>query len=554
MSLLLVGLVVCGGQQSIDRVELMPAFPDTTELKDWKEVARDYTELVFDHQASGDLLPLVWRDQRGVNFGFEHWALAAYVGDHRREKDGTQEGINVIAAVRAATLAGLDMRNWNGVDLVTMQMEFYNRANEQQLVLNHPNTATGSSFWYEIFPSILFFTLVDQYPELAEAKHGAHEISMQDIVYTVAERWYEASYELGGRTGLPEYAWRGFDFQRMQAVAGNWEEPDAAAGVAWLSYMAYTVFGDPRFLTTAEWGLDYLVDLKQFRYNPLYEILLPYGAYTAARVNAELGRDYPLETFVSWCFGPAHGRAGWGVLVDEWDGVRVDGLMGSLTDLGGYAFAMNTFALAEGLVPLVRYDPSFARAIGKWMLHAATNARLFYPAFHADDHQSSAFWTGDPQGVIPYEGLRKAWEGNSPYATGDALRLGWAETDFALYGGSHAGVFGGIVASTNVEFILQLDLLATDYFGAPAYPSYLYYNPHPEEKVVQIEVGATPVKLYDAVRSGFLTDAVTGNVQVAVPADTAIVAVHVPAEAAMVHEEGRLVVDGVVVDWNASQE
>ncbi|MBC7222062.1 hypothetical protein H5T56_03655 [Candidatus Bipolaricaulota bacterium] len=473
-------------QLIIPSLEAIPSFPPVFELRDWKEVARQYTSFVFDLFAQGELLPLAWWDRRGVNFGLDHLALPAYVGDRRYGQDGTQEAINVIAAIRSGTLVGLDMSHWQGLNLVTMQKEFFNRANGQNLVLNQPNTASGNSFWYEIYPSILFFILCYQYPELASAKTGPDDLSMLEIMGIVAERWYEAIHVLGGKDGLPDFSWQAFDFAKMQPVFRWWREPDAAAGVAWLLYMAYITFEDPRFLTAAEWALAYLEDLAAKDYNPLYELLLPYGALVAARLNAELGRDYDVWTFVRWCFGVSDARPGWGMISGEWDGQRVDGLIGSLTDQEGYAFAMNTFVWAEPLVPLVRYDPRFARAIGKWLLHAAVNARLFYAPYRPASHQSSAFWAETSRGVIPYEGLRRwgivGWEVVSPYATGDAVRNKWAKTDFALYAGSHAGVFGAIVSQTNVEGILQIDLLATDYFRGLAYPTYLYYNPYPEEK------------------------------------------------------------------------
>ena len=122
------------------------------------------------------------------------------------------------------------------------------------------------------------------------------------------------------------------------------------------------------------------------------------------------------------------------------------------------------------------------------MLNAANSARLFYRDALPDDHQSTAFWKDDG-GVIAYEGLRKEWKGRSPYATGDPIRLGWGPTDLALYGGSYVGFFGGIVSRTNVEMILQLDCLATDFFHDRAYPTYLYYNPYDVAKEVQIDVG-----------------------------------------------------------------
>jgi hypothetical protein len=109
---------------------------------------------------------------------------------------------------------------------------------------------------------------------------------------------------------------------------------------------------------------------------------------------------------VDWCFGISDCRGGWGVVLGNWGGYDVDGLLGSIDNRGGYAFAMNTFTQAGALVPLVRYDTRFARAIGKWMLNLANAARLFYPPELPACHQSCAEWRGDPEGVIAYEGLR----------------------------------------------------------------------------------------------------------------------------------------------------
>ena len=77
--------------------------------------------------------------------------------------------------------------------------------------------------------------------------------------------------------------------------------------------------------------------------------------------------------------------------------------------------------------------------------------------------------------------------GISPFATGDAIRSGWGPTNLALYGASHVGIFGGIIDTTNVEMILQLDALKTDYYHDEAYPTYLYFNPHDEYKDVEID-------------------------------------------------------------------
>ena len=179
-------------------------------------------------------------------------------------------------------------------------------------------------------------------------------------------------------------------------------------------------------------------------------MLLPFGTLTAARLNAELGRDYDVDRLLNWCFGISDCRGGWGVTVGNWGGYDCDGLLGSIDNRGGYAFAMNTFAQAGALVPLARYDPRYARAIGKWMLNLANAARLFYPGALPPGHETSAFWKGDPQHVIAYEGLRHEWLGKSPCATGDPVAMNWGpKTDLGLYGSSYVGMLGAIVRPTN---------------------------------------------------------------------------------------------------------
>src|SRR5512145_918634 len=123
---------------------------------------------------------------------------------------------------------------------------------------------------------------------------------------------------------------------------------------------------------------------------------MPYGTAKAFRMNAELGKRYDTQRFLNWCFGISDCRGGWGVTVGNWGGYDCDGLLGSIDNRCGYAFAMNTFAQAGALAPLARYE----RAIGKWMLNLANAARLFYPGGLPPGHETSAFWKGDPQRVI----------------------------------------------------------------------------------------------------------------------------------------------------------
>jgi hypothetical protein len=384
---------------------------------------------------------------------------------------------------------------------------------------------------------------------------------------------------LGGPEGRIDFHHTSFDFGKMKPVYnGRWQEPDAAGAVALLQYFAYMKFHEPEFLQAADWCLTWL---EQQRDNPHYETLMPMGALAAARLNAEQGHSYDVEKMVNWCFDPSDTRPGWGVIAERWGDYDCHGLVGSITDGNGYAFTMNTFEHAALLVPLVRYDKRFARAVGKWMLNAANAARLFYPNAHPPERQTFPDWKGDPKAVIAYEGLRKEgleyarrtprlkdlrdkegnlppelereWKNRQPFALGDPSQYGWnAPTDLGLYGSVCVGFYGGIVSHTDVKGILQLDLLATDFFRSSAYPTFLLYNPYPETKEVSIDLGKKPRDIYEAINSHFLARDVSGITRIAIPSDSAIVIVLALTGGRVTQNDRQLLVDGVIVDFDVS--
>jgi len=45
----------------------MPNLPHPYELRDWRQVALDYDQLVFDVHAKGDFLPFIWWDESQTN-------------------------------------------------------------------------------------------------------------------------------------------------------------------------------------------------------------------------------------------------------------------------------------------------------------------------------------------------------------------------------------------------------------------------------------------------------------------------------------------------------
>lgn len=521
----------------INRVDLMPNIPSPFQMRDWKKVAKDYDSFVFNFSKTGEYLPLISWDTNHWNFDRDTFNIPSYVG-----YDGKDEAINCMAAVLSATLVGIDKSNQSGYNWVEMCENWYNIDTGQYIYLNNPHTGSGNSFWYDLFPNLIFYQLAYYYPETGD---------FQNEVSEVADRWYDACVAMGGKTDpwtVPNFDYTAFDFSTMNPVSKDHTEPEAAAAIAWLEYIAYLKLKNPKYLVAAEWCIKYLEGLS---FNPLYEILLPYGAFIATRMSAELGRAYDTNKLINWCFGPANARPGWGVIAESWGGYDCHGLHGSITDGGGYAFAMGTYENVGCLVPLVRYDDRYARAIGKYVLNAANAARLFFGNGLDADHQDEEDWITayDPNYCIGYEGLRKTWDGKSPFATGDPIRNGWGPTNLGLYGSSHVGIFGGIINSTNEEKILQLDCLVTDYYHDEAYPTYLYYNPYDSEKTVEIDVGSEEKNLYDTVTETFLVTNVSSLVSFQLPTDSAAVVVVVPANGTLSYNGTRTLINDITVDY-----
>lgn len=383
-----------GQQISIPQVEKMPNLPQPYHMRDWKKVATDLDSLIFDETLSGDHLPILsWYTVPQT--GQKAFIIPTYVGWGRRE---TYESITCMGAVQGASVAGIDKSSQNGKNWVELCTNYFAGPRGINLYLNIPEEMTGHSFWYELFPSILFYRIYHAYPETP---------GMQKQFIQAADLWYDACVGMGGKTNpwtVPDFSHTAYDFEKAKPFDNDiWKEPGSSAAISWIEYMAFTKTGNHKYLTATRWGLDYLEETKQ---NPFYEILFPHGVYTAARMNAEQGTHYNIEKLLTWCFDGSNQRR-WGQSLGRWGGYDCSGLVGSVSD--NYMFAMNSFNMASSLVPLARYDDRFARSIGKWMLNAANSASLFYSAYLPDAHQTDSDWQRlyDPTSCIAYEGLRE---------------------------------------------------------------------------------------------------------------------------------------------------
>ena len=529
-------------QIALPRIEKMSSAPINYEMRDWKQAARAYDSLVFDLNASGQYLPFVRLNGSSTNYPTHGaFTLPSYVG-------GTGgEAINCIPAVVGASLVGIDKSSQNGWNWVLMCEDWFNRASGANVYLNGPGGSGWDDWWYDTMPNVFFYQLCSRYPNTGD---------FQNQFVAVADRWLDAVVAMGGKATpwtLPMMNHRAWNLMTMTPNDNGVKEPEAAGAIAWILYNAFVTTHDPRYRVGAEWAMEFLISQSA---DPTYELQLPYGAYAAARLNAELGTEYDITKMMNWCFDVTSLRS-WGMMTDSWGPFDCAGLIGEVNGNNDYAFLMNTFEHASALVPAVRYDERYARAIGKWMLNAANSARLFYRKYLPQQNQDGYDWSVryDSLSLIGHEAVHKYKPTNfniTPYATGDAVEGGWAATNFALYGSSHVGVFGAIIDTTNVPMILRLDLLVTDYFHAPAYKTYLYFNPYDAPRSVTVDVDST-CDLYDAVSNSFVARWVLGSASVSIPADGAVVLVLAPAGGSVSYDLDRMLINGVVVDYHAGR-
>jgi len=523
-------------QTSLPRIDQMPDLPQPLKIIDWKKKAIQFDSLVFNFNNLASYGSLIWLDSTRRNIDQVTFGLYTVIGDARqgpKKNNGEfHEALTSLNSLLSAGLMGIDKTNQHGFNYVKMVQNYFNSDTKWNIVMNNTNPRVsmlgggyGRDWWYDVYPNVLYYGVASLFPNVENTKF---------IQHTVAEQFYKADSVLNGN-----YDYSYFDYAQMKGMRNHipWQQ-DAAAGHAWVLYSAYRKFGDERYLQGAKSAIQSLVNQKESRF---YEVLLPFGVYTAACLNAEHGTNYDVTRLLNYIFDGCQskdGRYGWGMIAEKWGDYDVYGLQGSITDGGGYAFFMNSVAAAWPLVPMVKYEPQYARAIGKYMLNVVNASRLFYP----DQINKTNQWL--PQlkdltnGIIGYEGLRKiddmnnsALKGISPVAIGDGPK--WVsgqppESMFSLYSTSIAGVFGAIVNKTSVEGILALNCNATDFYGENKYPVYLYYNPYKETKTVSYSSDIS-VDLFDIVSKSYLEKGEHGNASFTLPADEAALVVVLPA-------------------------
>lgn len=523
-------------QVTINRIDSMPDIPVTYQMLDWKKKARDFDKFVFDWENTSKVGPLIWLDNARRNIDQPTFGLYTAVKDIRQGKNVNNgefhESLNSLAAILGAGLVGIDKTNQDGYNYVKMAQNYFNSDTGWNIVMNNTTSSVGSKgggygrdWWYDVLPNALYYAVCDAFPGVDGA---------ESIQKSIAEQFTKADSVLNGN-----YDYSYFDYGKMRGGINHIPfQQDVAGGHAYVLLCAYRKFGDVRYLNHSKSAIEALLSQKESRF---YEALLPLGVYTAAYLNATEGANYDVQKLLNWVFDGCKsptGRTGWGIIVGKWGDYDVSGLQGSITDGGGYAFLMNSIKPAWPFVPMVKYQPQYAKAIGKWMLNNASACRLFYPGYIDEKHQWAPELKDITNNNIAYEGLRKfddygkeSLKGVSPVAIGDGPK--WidgnpTESMFSVYSSSPVGILGAIVDTTNVKGILKLDCNATDFYASRPYPVYLYYNPYDIDEHINYQTKQA-VDLFDIVSKKYVARGISKDGVFTIPAKEACIIVELPA-------------------------
>ncbi|MDP4276632.1 MAG: hypothetical protein Q8914_03265 [Bacteroidota bacterium] len=543
-------------QVPVQRVERMPNDPEPYKIINWKQKAIDFDTYVYDFNPDIPAGPMIWLDNSQRNVPQITFGLYTAVHDCRQGPDHNHgefhESLNSLASILGAGLIGIDKTHQNGYNYVKMIQNYFNSGTGWNIMMNNtsPEVAKlgggyGRDWWYDVWPNVLYYAICDVFPNVE--KSG-------DIQRSIANQFYKADSTLNGN-----YNYSYFDYGKMKGMVNQIPfEQDAAGGHGYVLYAAYEKFKDKRYLKHAESAIAALNAQKESRF---YEILLPMGVYTAARLNAEQGTSYDIGKMLGWVFDGCknpNGRNGWGVIVGKWGPYDVSGLQGSTIDGGGYAFLMNSMKLAWPLVPMVKYQPQYARAIGKWMLNNVNAARLFFPNEISDNNQWLPELKNYTHSIVAYEGLRyedcyhkPALKGVHPVALGDGPN--WnpnnpKETMFSIYSTSPVGIFGAIVDTTDVKRILKLNCNATDFYADRKFPVYLFFNPYHETKKITYHPAGRS-DLFDILSKKYLAKNITRPTRICLPVNQACIVVELPAGTRIEHKRNQLIADGTIIAY-----
>lgn len=547
-------------QVDIPTVQRMPAVPEPLEVRPWGDVARKYYDVVFDPARTGEGFPAVQPGEAGKAFRMKSYLGASY----------DTEAFTCLAGVAGARLAGLDPKSLHGIDFLAKTEQWFD---PETGLFRHRAGERGGEIHADIYgywPAIQGLILAALYPQ---------EKNLQEHARSSFGAFSRIAHGLG-TPEHPDFSGLGWNF--ITNAPGGRNEPmnrlGNAPAVAWALMAGNAITGDPQMATDAR------SILKWYAEHPgRYEVTHLMGPLAAARLNATAGAGLDLKTILNAWFGDGpEERCPWYVTSGQRvEGITCDGLDAARSGDGFYAFSMGSLQGPAWLAPVVRYEPGYAKAIGKYLLHAANSCRLLEGAGLDAEHQDHAGWKAawDKDNLFFYEGLR-SWEPvpgprKGPYATGDPVANGWTDRpkvppeayrseraewfgakpwNISLYMGNHVGFLGGIMQATSEPGIVAWDCVKTDWFHPAAFPTRLVYNPFPEKKSFRLDAGTKSSDVYDLVSRRVIARGVSRSASFQLPGETAAVLVLVPTGRGEPRVEGhRLISAGTVIDWQAGE-
>ena len=262
---------------------------------------------------------------------------------------------------------------------------FYCLVNGRGLVLNKSNSQGSGSAWYDIFPSALFYEIGARY---------SGRSSFQAKMRAIADTWLTALPALSNN-------WKPRRVRLQNHVPGQPILDRTGHGHRYrlARLMAYVQFRG-RNKVSRRGGPMY--DANGMRSaNPFYENTGLLRASPRRAYERRVGPPLSTTQHLNRIFSPgSDARPGWAVRPGTGE------IMMSTVSLGApptgrlrlfHEFLRRRRLDCPGRSPL---RPKIARLLGRWLLHVAANANLFYPNTLPPTMQASAAWvqqTGMPR-------------------------------------------------------------------------------------------------------------------------------------------------------------
>ncbi|MGH4051658.1 MAG: hypothetical protein ACREVX_09930 [Clostridium sp.] len=218
-------------QSDIPTVEAWPNIPSPFNIRDWNKTANDFYDLAFNTKAKGTDFPMIktFNVNTPSTGGFigETFTMPSYLSSSwsRNATPGYGEGVATLPAVLGASLMGKNMTKFRNKNWVKMIETYYSKTEDGRgFISNNPSKLDSTdSFWYDLYPTILFSQIASLYPK---------ETTIQEKMKDVNNSWLEALKVLDNNWDK-----QGFSFKDMTAVGSDHLEPDASIGVAYIEYM-----------------------------------------------------------------------------------------------------------------------------------------------------------------------------------------------------------------------------------------------------------------------------------------------------------------------------